>query len=208
MKVVKRTVVGDFGIPAVPPSSQPTVQILVLSTHVKSHHVGVQGLLSLLREKFWILKGLKSNQAIFSTCNVCRRHEAKHITASPPVSPAPWVCWYGGSTLSARRSQDVGYVCTPVRYIMWFTWNWPCQCPMIPLFRHLFPDVDSQWLSTATMGPILRIPQRPSEVYCSEASSVKAQWERYEKKNLSFPDMLTGQRPDIGTAYSPCRSNS
>ena len=79
---------GDFGIPTVLPSSQPTVQILILSTNVKSCHGGVQGL---LQEKFWILKGLKSNQAILPTCNACRRHEAKHITASAPVSPMPRV---------------------------------------------------------------------------------------------------------------------
>ena len=90
-KVVERTDVGDLGIPNVLPSSHPTVQMLVMSTHVKSRHVGVQGLLSLLREKFWILKGRKSNRAILSTCNVCRRYEAKHITASTPASSAPRV---------------------------------------------------------------------------------------------------------------------
>jgi len=50
-KVVERTDVGDFGIQAVLPSSEPTVQRLILSTHVKSCHVGVQGLFeSLVRE--------------------------------------------------------------------------------------------------------------------------------------------------------------
>jgi hypothetical protein len=95
-------------------------------------------------------------------------------------------CWYGGSTFSGRWSLDVSYACTPVRYIVWFTWNWPRHCPMIPLFKHfqnLFPDVDGQHLSTATMRPIFRISQCPSEEYCSEVSSIKAQWERY-KRNL------------------------
>jgi hypothetical protein len=49
------------------------------------------GLLSLLREKFWILKGQKSVRAILSKYVRCRRHEARHITSSQPVLPEPRV---------------------------------------------------------------------------------------------------------------------
>jgi len=56
-KVVERTDLGDFGIPAILPSSHPVVEMLVLRTHEKACHVGVQGLLSLLKKRFWILKG-------------------------------------------------------------------------------------------------------------------------------------------------------
>jgi hypothetical protein len=65
-RIVGRGDVGDLAIPAVLPSCHPIVERLVLSTHVKSCHVGVQGLLSLLREKFSILKGRKSIRAILS----------------------------------------------------------------------------------------------------------------------------------------------
>jgi hypothetical protein len=188
-----RTDVGDFGISNVLPSSHPTVQMVVLSTHVKSHHVGVQGL-CLFREKFWILRDWQSNRAFLSTCNVWRRHHCKPTSLTSSMSVGcccvwNYGCWYGRSTLSGRWSQDVGYVCTPVWYIVWFTWNWPCYCPLIPLFKHfqnLFPDVESQWLSTPTLGPILRIPQRPCEKYCSEVSSVTAQWERYKRNFQVF----------------------
>jgi hypothetical protein len=47
-RIVERAEVGDFTIPAVLPSHHPIVERLVLSTHTKSCHVGVQGLLSLL----------------------------------------------------------------------------------------------------------------------------------------------------------------
>jgi hypothetical protein len=86
---VERAEVGDFTIPAVLPSHHPIVDRHVLSTHMKLCHVGVQGLLSLLREKFWILKGQKSVRAILSKCVRCRRHEARRITASQPVLPEP-----------------------------------------------------------------------------------------------------------------------
>jgi hypothetical protein len=78
-------------MPVMLPSHHPIVERLVLITHVKSCHVGVQGLLSLLWEKFWILKGRKSVRAILSKCVRCRKHEARHITTSQPVLPEPRV---------------------------------------------------------------------------------------------------------------------
>jgi hypothetical protein len=90
-RLVERADVGDLARPDVLPSRHPIVERLVLRTHVKSCHVGVQGLLSLLREKFWILKGRESIRAILSKCVRCRRHEARHMTASQPVLPEPRV---------------------------------------------------------------------------------------------------------------------
>ena len=47
-RIVERADVGDFAVPTVLLSRHPIVERLVLSTHVKSCHVGVQRLLSLL----------------------------------------------------------------------------------------------------------------------------------------------------------------
>jgi hypothetical protein len=77
-RIAERADVGDFAIPAVLPFRHPIVERLMLSTHVKSCHVGVQGLLSLLREKFWILKGWKSVRAILLKCVMCRRRSKTH----------------------------------------------------------------------------------------------------------------------------------
>jgi hypothetical protein len=84
-KIVERTDLGDFGIPAILPSSHPVVEMLVLRAHEESCHVGVQGLLSLLRERFWILKGRKTIRGILTKCVVCRRHGARHISTIPPA---------------------------------------------------------------------------------------------------------------------------
>jgi hypothetical protein len=48
-KVLEKTDLGDFGIPAILPSSHIVVEMLVLRAHENACHVGVQGLLSLLR---------------------------------------------------------------------------------------------------------------------------------------------------------------
>jgi hypothetical protein len=47
-RIVESADVGDFAIPVMLPSHHPIVERMVLSAHVKSYHVGVQGLLSLL----------------------------------------------------------------------------------------------------------------------------------------------------------------
>jgi len=86
-KTVERRDLGDFGIPAVLPSSHPMVEMLVLRAHEKACHVRVQGLLSLLRERFWILKGRKTIRGILTKCVVCRRHGARHFSTIPPALP-------------------------------------------------------------------------------------------------------------------------
>jgi len=63
----------------------------MLRAHEKACHVGVQGLLSLLRERFWILKGRKTIRGILTKCVACRRHGARHISTIPPVLPEPRV---------------------------------------------------------------------------------------------------------------------
>jgi hypothetical protein len=82
---------GDLGIPAILPSRHPVVEMLMLQAHKKACHVGVQGLLSLLRERFWILKGRKTIRSILNKCGVCRRHDARHISTVPPALSEPHV---------------------------------------------------------------------------------------------------------------------
>jgi hypothetical protein len=63
----------------------------VLRAHERACHVGVQGLLSLLRERFWKLKCRKTIRNILTECVVCRRHAARHISTIPPALPEPRV---------------------------------------------------------------------------------------------------------------------
>ena len=63
----------------------------MLQSHEKACHVGVQGLLTHLRERFWILKGWKTIQSILTRCVMYRRHGAKHISTVPLALPEPRV---------------------------------------------------------------------------------------------------------------------
>jgi len=49
-KILERMDLVDFGISAILPFSHPVVEMLLLRAHEKACHVGVQGLLILLRE--------------------------------------------------------------------------------------------------------------------------------------------------------------
>jgi hypothetical protein len=60
-RFVEKTDVGDFAKPAVLPSHRPIVERLVLSTHVKSCHVVVQGCWVFTREVLGF-EGLKKRQ--------------------------------------------------------------------------------------------------------------------------------------------------
>jgi hypothetical protein len=90
-KIIDRTDLGDLGIPTILPSSHPVVEMLVLRANVKACHVEVQGLLSLLIERFWILKGRKTIRIILTRGVVCRRHGARHISTVPPALREPRV---------------------------------------------------------------------------------------------------------------------
>jgi len=90
-KILDRTDLGDLGIPVILPSHHPVVEMLMLQAHKKACHVGVQGLLSLLRERFWIFKGRKTIRSILNKCVVCRRHGARHISTVPSALPEPHI---------------------------------------------------------------------------------------------------------------------
>lgn len=76
-----------FRYPIVLPSKHPVISQLVFQEHIKSCHVGVQGLISLLRENFWILGGRRAIKSVISKCAVCRRHNSKPFSENSPPLP-------------------------------------------------------------------------------------------------------------------------
>lgn len=76
-----------FRFPVVLPAKHPVVNSLILEVHEKSCHVGTQGLLSILREKYWILGGRRTLRSVISRCIVCKRQSGKSFVVDSPPLP-------------------------------------------------------------------------------------------------------------------------
>ncbi|GBN40887.1 hypothetical protein AVEN_240861-1, partial [Araneus ventricosus] len=75
----------NFRYPIVLPSDHIVVQKMIMHKLKTLSNCGVQTLMSILREEFWILKSRRTIRKAIKTCTVCRRFEAKH----PEVQAAP-----------------------------------------------------------------------------------------------------------------------
>ncbi|XP_044766589.1 uncharacterized protein LOC123322673 [Coccinella septempunctata] len=85
--VANRPDTEGFRFPVILPAKHPVVSSLILHTHKKSCHVGVQGLMSLLRENYWVIGGRRAIRSIVKSCVVCKRFSSKHFVVEPPPLP-------------------------------------------------------------------------------------------------------------------------
>lgn len=76
-----------FRFPVLLPSKHIIVSSLIFEQHIICCHVGTQGLMSILREKYWILGGRRTIRTVISKCVVCKRYNAKPLTVSSPPLP-------------------------------------------------------------------------------------------------------------------------
>lgn len=60
---------------------------MVFQEHKNSCHTGVQILISILREKFWILGGRRAIKSVITKCVICRRHSSKPFDENAPPLP-------------------------------------------------------------------------------------------------------------------------
>lgn len=86
-RVAERPDSMNFRFPVVLPGDHPVVRKLIMDLHRSSCHVGTQGLLSLLREKYWILGGRRVIRTVVNQCGVCKRYTSKPLTV--PMPPLP-----------------------------------------------------------------------------------------------------------------------
>ena len=69
------------------PAKHPLVQKLILHTHIKSAHIGTQGLIGILRENYWILGGRRAIWLTISGCVICKRYSTKPFRVIEPPLP-------------------------------------------------------------------------------------------------------------------------
>ena len=74
----------SFRFPIVLPVKHSVVNRLIFREHVKSCHIGMQGLMGILRENYWILGGRRAIKSAISRCVDCKRSNAKPFIASSP----------------------------------------------------------------------------------------------------------------------------
>lgn len=77
----------NFRFPIVLPSKHPVTEKLILKVHFDSSHVGIQGVMSKLRENYWIMGGRRAIGATLSKCYVCKKYSSKPIRVDAPPLP-------------------------------------------------------------------------------------------------------------------------
>nr|CAI5859325.1 unnamed protein product [Callosobruchus analis] len=86
-RVSNREDTENYRFPIILPAKHAFVHRLIMDTHVKSCHAGTQGLLGLLREKYWILGGRRSVRTVVARCVICKRHDSKPLEVETPPLP-------------------------------------------------------------------------------------------------------------------------
>ncbi|GFU93973.1 integrase catalytic domain-containing protein [Trichonephila clavipes] len=86
-KIIYRKDREDFLRPIVLPPKHEVIKRLIYNAHVKNCHAGVQILLNVLRENYWILNGRKAVKHVVANCFICKRYTSKNLEAI--CSPLP-----------------------------------------------------------------------------------------------------------------------
>ena len=63
--------------PIILPSNHPVVKLLIEDVHCRELHAGVECTLSVLRQKFWLIKGRSTVRQTVKNCLVCRHYHTK-----------------------------------------------------------------------------------------------------------------------------------
>lgn len=69
--------------PALLPTRHPFVTLLIRRAHESSKHSGINDTLTLVRERYWVLRGRRATKEIVKSCVTCRRIEGHPYTSSP-----------------------------------------------------------------------------------------------------------------------------
>src|SRR5690606_1339712 len=83
-KVSHRRDTPDFCHPIILPSSKNAlVAKIIQKYHSESQHAGVQTIMALIREKFWIIKTRQSVRRVISRCVICKRFTSRSFESTP-----------------------------------------------------------------------------------------------------------------------------
>ncbi|GFV94832.1 integrase catalytic domain-containing protein [Trichonephila clavipes] len=77
----------DFFSPIILPSKHLAVRRFIAQEHLVNKHAGTLTLLTILRERFWIVKGKRTVRSVIKECLTCKRQKIKHLVV--PFPPLP-----------------------------------------------------------------------------------------------------------------------
>nr|XP_042897247.1 uncharacterized protein LOC107445383 [Parasteatoda tepidariorum] len=78
----------EFIAPLILPSKHLVVTRLIEQEHLLNKHAGTSILLTILRERFWIIKGRRTVRSVIGGCVTCKRQKVKNLEVPfPPLPP-------------------------------------------------------------------------------------------------------------------------
>ncbi|GFU41209.1 putative RNA-directed DNA polymerase from transposon X-element [Trichonephila clavipes] len=77
----------DFISPIILPSKHLAVRRFIAQERLVNKHAGTLTLLTILRERFWIVKGKRTVRSVIKECLTCKRQKIKHLDV--PFPPLP-----------------------------------------------------------------------------------------------------------------------
>ncbi|GFX40837.1 uncharacterized protein TNCV_3760581 [Trichonephila clavipes] len=77
----------DFISPIILPSKHLALRRFIAQEHLVNKHAGTLTLLTILRERFWIVKGKRTVRSVIKECLTCKRQKIKHLEV--PFPPLP-----------------------------------------------------------------------------------------------------------------------
>ncbi|GFT10280.1 integrase catalytic domain-containing protein [Trichonephila clavipes] len=86
-KITERNDESSFLYPILLPDKCEFTKLLIRSIHKKNCHAGIQIMLSIIRERFWIIRARKTIKSILNECFICARFKVKSLSSGP--SPLP-----------------------------------------------------------------------------------------------------------------------
>lgn len=80
-------IVYGVRFPILLPAQHSTVKVLIMDSHIKNCHAGVQIVLNILIDRYWILGGRRTIRNAVSKCVVCKRHKQKNLDVTTGTLP-------------------------------------------------------------------------------------------------------------------------
>ena len=119
-RIYKSSLSEEEKHPIILPSNHPVVKLLIEDVHCRELHADVERTLSVLRQKFWLIKGRSTVRHTVKNCLVCHHYQTKPFMqkmAPLPeerIKPAPQFTNVGldfASPLFLKDSGEKDYIC-------------------------------------------------------------------------------------------------